>query len=235
LADVARFDFFAKTGDKQLGVWLVRQGKLQFALPVTVGTKPGIADYLPAPHGLPGFSAPVEEVYPSLIPFLTLADGKTYSASDGSDEVIPGADGKSLRTINRKWARIGSKSGERFENGLTSDVAWRLDGNRLTRTETITANSDVEISAWKFAMPSTGSEITESGQNIYVLAGREGTLKAVFKPFAATSFSTLATGDGRLSKGVLGAIPVHIVATATNIKLKKGEKLSWDLSLELLK
>jgi hypothetical protein len=93
LADVARFDFFAKTADKQLGVWLVRQGKLQFALPITVGTKPGVADYLPAPHGFPGFSAPVEEVYPSMVPFITLADGKTYSASDGADEIIPGADG----------------------------------------------------------------------------------------------------------------------------------------------
>src|SRR4029077_12808004 len=112
-----RFDLFAKTADKQLGVWLIRQGKLQFALPITVGTKPGIADYLPAPHGLAGFSAPVEEVYPSLVPFVTLADGKTYSASEGADEIIPGADGRSLKTVNRKWAQIGSKSGERFENG----------------------------------------------------------------------------------------------------------------------
>ncbi len=234
LADVARFDFFAKTADKQLGVWLVRQGKLQFALPVTVGTKPGVADYLPVPHGLAGFSAPVEEVYPSLIPFLTLADGKKYSASDGADEIVPGADGMSLKTVNRKWARIGSKSGERFENGLTSEVEWKLDGNRLTRSETVTANTDVEITAWKFALPLTGSDVRET-ENTYVLEGREGTLKAEFKPFAGTSFSVLATGDSRLSKGVLGAIPVHIVAQAANLKLKKGDKLNWELSLELLK
>jgi hypothetical protein len=98
-ANVARFDFFAKPADKQLGVWLVRQGKFQFALPVTVGPKPGISDYLPAPHGLPGFSAPVEEVYPSMVPFLTLADGSVNSASDGADEIVPGSDGRSLKTV----------------------------------------------------------------------------------------------------------------------------------------
>jgi hypothetical protein len=56
---VARFEFFEKKPNRQFGVWLVRQGALQFALPVTTGTKPAIADYLPAPFGLAGFSAPV--------------------------------------------------------------------------------------------------------------------------------------------------------------------------------
>ena len=234
LADVARFDFFAKTADKQLGLWLVRKGRFQFALPVTVGTKPGIADYLPVPYGLPGFSAPVEEVYPSLIPFLTLADGNTYSASDGADEIVPGADAMSLKTVNRKWTRIGSKSGERFENGLISVVEWRLVGNRLTRTETLTANSDTEIKNWRFALPTTGSQVEESG-NTYLFAGREGKLKAEFKPLSGTKFSVFATGDSRLSKGVLGAIPIHLVANTDNVSLKKGEKLTWELSLELLK
>lgn len=234
LADVARFDFFAKTADKQLGVWLVRKGRLQFALPITVGTKPGVADYLPVPYGLPGFSAPVEEVYPSLVPFLTLADGHTYSASDGADEIVLGADGMSLKTVNRKWAQTGSKSGERFENGLTSVVEWRLVGNRLIRSETVTANSDIGIEAWKFALPTTASEVEKSG-NTYLFAGREGKLKAEFRPLNGTKFTVYATGDSRLSKGVLGAIPVHVIANANDISLKKGEKLTWELFLELLK
>ncbi|HEV7645871.1 MAG TPA: hypothetical protein VGO50_18165 [Pyrinomonadaceae bacterium] len=238
LADVARFIFFAKTPDKQLGVWLVRQGKLQFALPITVGPKPGLADYLPAPHGLPGFSAPVEEVYPSMVPFLTLADGKTYSASDGSDEIVPGADGRSLKTLNKRWARMGSKTGERFENGLSSQVEWRLEGNKLIRSETVTAVSDVNIREWKVAFPSTGSSTTGSdftGGRAYVLKGREGSLKVSFKTFEGMRFSLTATGDGRLGKGVLGAIPLHVIAEATDIKLKKGEQINWELTLELLK
>ncbi len=64
LPDVARFEFFRR-GDRPAGVWLVRQGPLRFALPITTGTKPGVADYLPAPHGLPGFVAPVEQTVPA--------------------------------------------------------------------------------------------------------------------------------------------------------------------------
>jgi len=232
LPDVARIDFFAKTADKQLGVWLVRQGKFQFAMPVTVGPKPGISDYLPAPHGLPGFSAPVEDVYPSMVPFLTLADGSVNIASDGADEIVPGSDGRSLKTVNRKWARLGSKSGERFENGLTSVVEWQLSADRLTRKETLTATADTEIKKWEFALPSTASSVSDSG-NTFVLTGREGILKAAFLPIKGTTFSVLAAGDSKLSKGVLGAIPMYIIARAKDISLKKGESISWSLGVEL--
>ena len=65
--EVARFVFFRR-GDRPAGVWLVRQGAMYFTLPITTGTKPGVADYLPAPHGLLGFASPVEQVYPSNSP-----------------------------------------------------------------------------------------------------------------------------------------------------------------------
>jgi len=232
LSDVARFEFFSRSADRQTGIWLVRRGRMHFALPITVGTKPAVSDYLPAPFGLPGFSAPVEEVYPSLVPFLTLADGQVYSASEAADEIVPAADGMSLRTINHKWARVGGTSGARYENGLTSMVDWKLDANRLTRTETLTAGADVDIRTWKFTLPSTASEVRGS-ENAYLLTGRDGSLSVEFKPPAGTEISLLSTGDSRLGKGVLGSIPVHIVANATNLKLKKGDRLTWSLTLEL--
>jgi hypothetical protein len=232
LADVARFDFFEKTEDKQLGVWLVRKGKLRFALPITVGTKPGVADYLPAPFGLPGFAAPVEEVYPSMVPFLTLADGKTYSASEGADKIELGPDGLSLRILNKKWSRIGSRSGERFSSDIISVVDWKIDSSQLIRTEKLTAVSDIVIDRWKFALPSTASMVKSEG-NTFILEGREGRLKVVFEPLAGTAFTTISTDDGKLGNGVLGGIPVHIVAETRNITLKKDESITWKLSLEL--
>jgi hypothetical protein len=232
LPDVARFDPFIKTSDKQLGVWLYRHGKMQFALPITVGPKPGIADYLPTPFGLPGFSAPVEEVYPSFTPFITFADGKVYSASDGADRVESGPDGLSLKTVNKRWALIGAKSGEHFENGLVSEVYWRVSGNRLVRTEKITAAADVNIKNWKFVLPTTASVVRDSG-NAFSFEGREGKMQTVFSPLKGTAFSTLATGDSRLGKGVLGAIPIHVVAEANDITLKKGQTVTWKLSIEL--
>ena len=233
LPNVARFEYFAN-GEKKEGVWLFRQGNVHFALPITVGTKPAISDYLPIPHGLPGFAAPVEEVYPALVPFITLADGKVYAASDGADEIIPAADGMSLQIVNKKWAKVGSKSGERFPIGLTSNVSWRIEGNRLIRRELIEADQDVSITKWRVALPSTASAIRPNETNKkFVLSGREGKLAVTLDgPFAQTSIQ--AAGDSALGKGVLGAIPIHLVFTSGERQLRKGEKLVWEIGLEIV-
>ncbi len=80
-----RFEFFPKAPERAAGVWVVRQGLLRFSLPITTGPKPGMSDYLPAPYGLPGFASPVEQIYPSLTPFLELADGRAVVAGDRAD------------------------------------------------------------------------------------------------------------------------------------------------------
>jgi hypothetical protein len=236
LPDVARFDFFLKGKGRQYGVWLVRRGSFQFALPITVGTKPGIADYLPTPYGLTGFSAPVEQVYPSLTPFWTLSDGSVYSASDGADEIRPGADAMSLATVNSKWAKIGSPSGTNFANGLRSEVEWRLEGRKLIRVEKVTATADVSVKDWKFVVPSTAVSAEQrsvSGVETYDLAGSDWTLRTGIKPMPDTRFRIVAAGNGPLSKGVLGAIPIHIVAERGAFALKRGESVSWELTFEL--
>ncbi len=238
LPNVARFEFFEKKPDRQFGVWLVRQGKFQFALPITTGTKPAIADYLPAPFGLPGFAAPVEEVYPSLVPFLELEDGVTYAASEGADEIIPSADGKSLKIIWRKWAKIGSKSGETFVNGLTSEVEFRLENNKLIRRETLTAEKDLTIKNWRVAVPTTADrerfEMNGDSRTDF-FTEREDTLAVTVKSDWKTSAEIFATGDSRLGKGVLGAIPIHLIYESTDLQLKKGQKMNWEISLELMK
>ncbi len=236
LPDVARFDFFLKGKDRQYAVWLVRRGNFQFALPITVGTKPGIADYLPTPYGLTGYSAPVEQVYPSLTPFWTLEDGSVYSASDGADEIRPGADAMSLATVNSKWAKIGSPSETNFANGLQSEVEWQLDGRKLTRREKVTATADVSVKDWKFVIPSTATSAERrsvSGVEAFDLVGSGWTLRAGIKPMPDTRFRIVAAGNGPLSKGVLGAIPIHIVAERGAFILKKGESVSLELTLEL--
>jgi hypothetical protein len=235
LSDVSRFEYFAKTADKVEGVWLFRKGKLRFALPITVGTVPGVADYLPAPFGLPGFAAPVEAIYPSYVPFLTLDDGSEYTAGDGSDVISPASDGRSLKITNSKWAKVGSKSGARFENGLKSEVEFRVDGGKLIRRETVTALRDINIKTWRFAFPSTASSsyrTRQNGRQIFFLNGREGKLTVTFKVIDGTKIRVVETSDGKLGKGVLGAIPIHLVAETENIKLASGQRLSWEISVE---
>ena len=236
LPDVARFEYFSRSGDKQDGVWLVRRGKFRFALPIVAGTKPAVADYLPAPFGLFGFAAPVEEVYPSMVPFLTLSDGKTYAACDGADEIIPSGDGNSVEIVNRKWTQIGSKPGERIDVGLTSKIDWHFDGNKLIRTEELTAGRDVQIQSWKFAFPTTASTVKTvdaGGRPAYRLEGHNGNLTITMDTPNGTKFEIIATGDSRLGKGVLGPIPIHLVATAGPRNLAKGDRIVWKLTLEL--
>jgi hypothetical protein len=237
LPDVCRFEYFYKSADRQNGVWLVRQGRMQFALPVVAGTKSAISDYLPAPFGLPGFAAPVEEVYPSMVPFITLADGATYAAADGADEIKPSADARSLEIVSAKWARIDGKVGERVDIGLTSKVNWVLSGNILTRTEELTANRNIQIKVWRFAFPTTASSVIEQNiaQHTYQLKGREGALNVTIDAPENAKFDIAATGNSRLGKGVLGAIPIHINVTTGALELKKGSRLSWKLILVLEK
>ncbi|MGH9821132.1 MAG: hypothetical protein ACRD43_13285, partial [Pyrinomonadaceae bacterium] len=232
LPDVARFELFTKNTEKPEGVWLYRKGRFQFALPVTVGTKPAVSDYLPVPYGMPGFAAPVEEVYPVLVPFLKLDDG-TYAASDGADEIVPGSDGNSLKIVTSHWAKTGSKSGERLDIGLTSTVEWKVVGRRLIRSETVTANRDVKIENWRVAIPSTASDVHIEGIQ-YILEGREGKLSVSIKVPEGIGISINATGDSKLGKGVLGAIPIHLVEQGRNIELSRGGQLKWDITLELL-
>ncbi len=234
LPEVKRFEFFAQ-GEKKEGVWVVRQGRVRFALPVTVGTKPAISDYLPAPFGLSGFAAPVEEVYPSFVPFITLADGKVYAAADGADSITSAADGSWLKISNTKWARVGSKSGERFDNGLASEVEFRIESGRLVRRETITAAKDVEIKLWKFALPVTSTSVRVFGGikgQPFELSGPDGVTSVSFQLPEGTKLSVWASGDSKLSKGVLRAIPLHIVAENSDIRLAIGQKLTWEISVE---
>jgi hypothetical protein len=235
---VARFEFFEKKPDRQYGVWLVRQGNLQFALPITTGTKPAVADYLPAPFGLRGFAAPVEEVYPSLVPFLELEDGKTYATSEGATLIEPASDGKSLRVIWKKWARTGSKSGETFENGITSEVRWRIEGNKLIRAETLTSDRDLIIKNWRVALPTTADRASSTmadNQRVDIFEGREGTLKVTTRADWQYETALQTTGDSRLGKGVLGAIPLHLVYSASNLQLAKNQSKTWQIVLELVK
>src|SRR5438105_3549189 len=153
--DVARFVFFRRS-DRPAGVWLVRQATMYFTLPITTGTKPGVADYLPAPHGLLGFANPVEQVYPSLTPFIELSDGRVIVATDGADEIEPAADGRSLRVVWRRWALVGSKAGQLVDPHITSEVVWHLDGATLTRDETLKSTAPVSIRRWWVAVPATG-------------------------------------------------------------------------------
>jgi hypothetical protein len=233
-ADLARFEFFRR-GERQAGVWLVRQGPLHFTLPITTGTKPGVADYLPAPHGLPGFAAPVEQVYPTLVPFVELADGRVHVATDGADEIEPAADGKSLRVVWRRWALVGSKSGRLEDPRIESEVVWRVEGATLTREETLQASADVTVKRWWVAVPTAAarSEITfDAGRRRDRLVSDNGTLEVSATADWPLAVSVQAAGGGALGRGARGGVPLHLVYEARDVSLKTGQPARWRITLK---
>jgi hypothetical protein len=235
--DLVRFVFF-RQGDRPAGVWLVRQGPIYFTLPITTGTKPGVADYLPAPHGLPGFANPVERVYPAMVPFLELADGRVIAAADGADKIEPGSDGKSLRVVWRRWALIGGKAGQLVDPHITSDVIWHLDGSTLTRDETLKSTEPITISRWWIAVPTTAaqneSSLTNGSRtdNFSDLPDRTS-LSVTDRADWPLKISLLATGDTALGRGARGAIPLHLVYESRDLRLAPNRANTWRLVIEL--
>jgi hypothetical protein len=239
LPAVARFEFFRK-GDRPAGVWLVRQGTLRFALPITTGTKPAVADYLPAPHGLPGFAAPVEQTVSAGASFFEMPDGQTLAATDGADKIAPGADGRSLRATYRRFVAVGGKTGAWIEPGYEVSTSWRLkidgSGSSLIRTETLTSNRDVTIRRLSFILSSTATSHSQSpvsprADGVIRLSGPEGVLETHAAGDLLVTTSIRDIGDEPLGRGPRLAIPTHVTFEAQDIRLRAGQPRSWELSL----
>ena len=222
LPPVARFEYFRKSPERSAGVWVVRQGALRFALPITTGPRPGMSDYLPAPHGLPGFAAPVEQIYPVLTPYVELADGRTVVATDGADAIEPGSNGLSLRVRWNKWAVVGTPSGKVQDVGLTSEVVWRIENGALTREETLTSKGGVTIRRWRIAVPSTYDQVETDvikGVRVDRFYSAKGSLEVrMIDANFTLKTAIVASGNSALGRGVHGAIPLHLVFEARDVQ-----------------
>lgn len=233
--DLNRFVFF-RHGDRPAGVWLVRQGPFYFTLPITTGPKPGVADYLPAPHGLRGLANSVEQVYPSLVPFIELEDGRVIVAADCADEIDPAADGKTLRAVWRSWAVIGSKPGEFADAGITTEVTWRLGNKTLTRDEELKVTKDVKVRRWWIAIPTTTSTADvefKAGVRWARMKMAESSLAISVNADWRLIVSMKANGDGPLGRGARGPIPLQLVYESSDLQLSPGKAMRWRLVLRL--
>jgi hypothetical protein len=237
LPEVARFEYFRK-GERQAGVWLVRRGRLRFALPITTGPKPGLADYLPAPHGLPGYAAPVEQTVPALTPYLELEHGRVIVAGDGADKISPSGDGLALHAVWTRWAELGAKSGELTDPGITAAVDWEIHGDALVRTETISAARKTVIRRFSVIVPSRGDRATmrsENGSRIDRFVSPEASLEVMVKNSDwPLQVELVATGNSPLGKGSRGSIPLYLDLEAHDVVLTPEKPMTWTLVLRAL-
>jgi hypothetical protein len=235
LADIARFQFFRDGPGRKFGVWVVRQGNLHFALPLVTGPKAATSDYEPAPYGFPGLAAPVEKIYPCLVPFLELEDGRTIAAADGADEIKPAADGKSVTAVWRHWVVPGTKAGDLVDAGLVSEVNWTVQGNSLRRVESITASKTLNVRRLWLAIPSRYDHLETSylqGARIDRLVSEGKSLEVQVSnlnwPFEISAY---ATGNDSLGRGDRGPLPMHVILQSESFLLTAGIPQRWELSL----
>src|SRR6266478_286201 len=233
--NLARFEFFRDGPERKFGVWLVRLGAIQFALPFVTGPKAAISDYEPMPHGFPGLAAPVESIYPCLVSFLELEDGSTIVAVDGADEIRTAADGMSVTAVWKRWVVAGAKAGEPADEGLISEVTWSLRGTMLRRVESLTSSKQLRIRRLWLAVPSLYGrlETLEMGGHRldrFVSDGEILEIQVKQSDWPA-QISAFATGDSRLGRSDRGPIPLQLIVESKNISLFPGAPKKWELTL----
>jgi hypothetical protein len=208
---------------------------LHFVLPFVTGPKAATSDYEPAPNGFPGVAAPVEKIYPCLVPFLELDDGRTIAAADGADEIEPAADGKSVTVIWRRWAVPGTKAGDFVDAGLISEVTWTLRGSSLRRVESLTSSQPLNVHRLWLAIPSRYEHLETSylqGARIDRLTSEEKTLEVrVGNSDLPLEISAYATGDNPLGRGDRGPIPLHLILQSQSFSLRPAVHKRWEFSL----
>ena len=233
LADVARLQWF-RQGPRPAAVWIVRRGAIHFAVPFVTGPKGGTSDYLPAPHGLPGFAAPVEQEYPALVPFIELEDGRVLVAGDAADEIRPAADGNTVTAVWRRWATVGGKPAQFIEPGMQSEVTWSFDGTSLRRREVLTATQPLRIQRWWMAVPSRYGVADPAPVGTRGVSFSEGSARLLFRilrsDFAADVKQTMfAPGDTPLGRSPLGGVWIHAQLEARDFTLPAGQPVAFEI------
>ena len=234
-SNVARFQYFRNGSGRQFGVWVVRQGDLHFALPFVTGPKAATSDYEPVPDGFPGIAAPVEKIYPCLVPFLELEDGRTIAATDGADEIKLSADGRNLTAIWKRWVIVGANPGVYFDPGLVSEVNWTLEGKALRRKESLTASKTLNVRRLWLAIPSRYDHLETSyveGARIDRLISEGRALRVQVKESSwPLEISGYATGNEPLGRGDRGPLPLHLILQTKGFTLIQAIPSNWELVL----
>jgi len=233
--NLARFEFFRDKPDRKFGVWVVRQGGTQFALPFVTGPKAATSDYEPMPHGFPGLAAPVEQIYPCLVPFLDMEDGRTIAAVDGADAIRPAADGMSITAVSKHWVVAGAKAGEPADEGIISEVTWSLQGMTLKRVESLTSSKPLRVRRLWLAIPSRDDRLETletDGQRLDRLISDSGALDVQVKQSDwPMQISAFATSDSPLGRSDRGPIPFHLILESKGLFLSPGVPKRWVLTL----
>jgi hypothetical protein len=205
------------------------------------GRSLGIVSYLDTLE-IAGFLAINPEFRPAPLEHLAAAYHRSWQwlRNDYKDDRHPIASNARARlplAVLADVAEVATAVLEEREQGMTSDVVWRLDGGSLVRTERLTASQPLAIRRWSVAVPTSASRwITETtaGARVDRFEGREGRLDVtVAHSDWPLAFSGRATEDSALGRGTRGAVPLHLLIDSTDLRLQPGAPRSWTIRLRV--
>jgi hypothetical protein len=156
-------------------------------------------------------------------------------ATDGADEIEPAVDGKSLRAVWRRWALVGSRSGQFVDPHITAEVTWRLDGTSLVRDETLKTTGPITIRRWWVAVPTTAdrTDVLAGSQRWDVFRSRESTFSVAASAAWPLEISLLATGDTPPGRGARGPVPLHLIYESRDLRLTPNSGARWRLTMKV--
>lgn len=153
LEPVNRWELFQPPPLRPAGVWIHRQPGLAFVLPV-VGNG-ALADYLPAPRGLPGLQTPVQQTVAAFVPFVTLEGGNVVTTCQGADAIVFDPEGNSLSLT---WRTLPNLKGVIAADGtLGASSRWSARGRTLEHRVELTARASTAVAGIVYDLPVSGS------------------------------------------------------------------------------
>ena len=113
--------------------------------------------------------------------------------------------------------------------GLTSEVLWRIENGTLTREETL-SSKQASIRRWWLAVPSTHDQVETDvvkGVRVDRFRSAKGSLEVRLTDVNfPVKTSIVASGNGALGRGVHGAIPLHLVFEAKDVRAPLKYKIA---------
>jgi hypothetical protein len=122
---------------------------------------------------------------------------------------------------------LGTKSGELYDVGLTSEVVWTIENGALVRDETLSSKQPVSIKQWRMVVPSTHDKVATTDQS-WQFSSKAGSLEV---QMSATNFNprsyVIAAGNSPLGRGVRGPIPLHLVFEVRDVVVDVQKPLKY--------
>jgi len=212
---------------RKMGWWIVRNPGNYFVLPCVGGmSKSATSDYLPIPYGFEGVEIPVAQNIPALIPFFTLADGRTLSTSDGADSVALSEDGKSLSLY---WSNLVDEKVNRVKDKLQVVSTWTWQDQELVNTLAIKSLENQILHKIQYWVPSSYDQADLiSG----TLANKDGFAIAVNATMDWNEKMIIASPNhSALGKGAFAAIGLIMQWNADDVPMVKDRTYNFKLTI----